>query len=91
MEESFLIIVSVLLGLLGVPFVTWVKGKLNVSDGKALLIAGAVAGLLGAGQLFAAGQLGFADFSLDNLAVTFGLIYASANIFFQVLKYGNKE
>jgi hypothetical protein len=88
MEESYLIIVSVLLGLLGVPFVTWVKGKLNVSDGKALLIAGAVAAALGAGQLLAAGQLGLADFSLDNLAVTFGLIYASANIFFQVLKYG---
>jgi NhaP-type Na+/H+ or K+/H+ antiporter len=91
MEESFAIIVSVLLGLLGVPFVSWVKGKLNVSEGKALLIAGAVAGVLGAAQLFVAGQLGVADFSLDNLAATFGVIFSSATVFYKLLKYGKQE
>ncbi len=91
MEEAFLIIVSVLLGLLGVPFVSWVKGKLSVSEGKALLIAGAVAATLGVGQLFAAGQLGLADFSLDNLASTFGVIFSAASIFYKVLKYGKEE
>ena len=91
METIIMVIVSALLGLIGVPFVDWVKGKLAVSDGKALLIAGAVAAVLGAAQLVVAGQLGVADFSLDSLAATFGLIYASANIFFQVLKYGRQE
>ncbi len=91
MEESFAIIVSVLLGLLGVPFVSWVKGKLNVSEGKALLVAGGVAGVLGVAQLFAAGQIGIADFSLDNLATTFGLIFSAATIFYKALKYGKQE
>jgi len=91
MEESFAIIVSVLLGLLGVPFVTWVKGKLSVSEGKALLIAGAVAGVLAVAQLFAAGQLGFADFGLDNLAATFGVIFSAATVFYKALKYGKVE
>ncbi len=90
MEEAFLIVVSVLLGLLGVPFVSWVKGKLSVSEGKALLIAGAVAAALGVGQLFAAGQLGLADFSLDNLAATFGVIFSAATVFYKVLKYGKQ-
>jgi len=91
MEESFAIIVSVLLGLLGVPFVSWVKGKLSVSEGKALLIAGAVAAALAVAQLFAAGQLGVADFGLDNLAATFGVIFSAASIFYKVLKYGKEE
>ena len=91
MEESFVIIVSVLLGLLGVPFVSWVKGKLAVSEGKALLIAGAVAGVLAVAQLFVAGQLGVADFNLDNLASTFGVIFTAATVFYKTLKYGKVE
>ena len=91
MDNVVMIIVSALLGLLGVPFITFVKDKLDVKDGKALLIAGAVAGVLGILQLVVAGQLGVADFSLDNLAYTFGVIYAPANIYFQLLKYGSKE
>ncbi len=91
MEEAFAIIVSVVLGLLGVPFVDWVKGKLSISEGKALLIAGAVAAVLAVVQLFAAGQLGGADFSLDNLASTFALVFSSATIFYKALKYSKAE
>ena len=88
MEQEFILIVSVLLGLLGVPFVTWIKGKLLWSEGKALLVAGAVAAVLGAAQLFVAGQLGVADFALDNLAYTIGIIFSAATVYYKILKYG---
>ncbi len=91
MEEAFAVIVSVVLGLLGVPFVDWVKGKTGVSDGKALLIAGTVAAVLAVAQLFVAGQLGVADFSLDNLAGTIALVFSSATIFYKTLKYSKAE
>ena len=91
METIVMIVVSALLGLLGVPFVDWIKGKLGVEDGKALLIAGALAAVLGTLQLVIAGQLGIADFSLDNLAYTFGVIFAAADVFFKLLKYGKGE
>ena len=91
METIVMLIVSALLGLLGVPFVDWIKGKLGVEDGKALLIAGAVAALLGTAQLFLAGQIGFVDFGLDELAYTIPLIFAAADVYFKLLKYGRKE
>ncbi len=91
MEGSYLIIVSVLLGLLGVPFVSWIKGKLNWSEGKALLLAGATATALAVGQLFAAGQIGVADFGLDSLAATIGVIFSASAVFYKLLKYGQPE
>ncbi len=91
MEEAYLIIVSVLLGLLGVPFVSWIKGKLNWSEGKALLLAGVTATALAVGQLFAAGQLGVADFGLDSLAATIGVIFSTSTVFFKLLKYRETE
>jgi len=91
MNEFLMIILSALLGLLGVPFVDWVKIKWGFADGKALLIAGAIAAALGTLQLFLAGEIGFADFSIDNLAYTFSAIFTAAQIFYKLLKYGRKE
>jgi hypothetical protein len=86
----FKLLVDLVLGVLSVPFITFIKQQLGWSQGKALLLAVGVAGVLGAAELGIAGYFEVEAFTLDQLFYTISAVVAASQIYFSKLKI-NKE
>ena len=70
------------LGLLGSPFIEWIKNKLGWEARWAVLLAGAVAVVLAFAELFLAGSLTLEMFTLENFAVAFSAVYAASQVWY---------
>jgi|SRR3972149_6861567 len=84
--QVFTTLISLLTGLLGMPIVQWLKTAWKLDNNKALALSSAVAAILGIVSLFVQGQIQLSDFTFENFAGAFGLIYTASNIFFRLLK-----
>ncbi len=82
----FKLLVDLVLGLLSVPFIGFIKSRLGWSEGKALLLAVGVAGVLGAAELAVAGYFNVEAFTLDQLFYTISAVVAVSQIYFRKLK-----
>ena len=86
-EQVALLVIGALLGLFEeVRIVDVIKNRLGVSGGWAKLLAAAVATLTSVVALFAAGQLGIADFTMENFPVVFAPVFALAELLYYYRK-----
>ena len=74
-QVALMIIGLVLGGFEQIRLVDWVKARLNVSGMLAKGLAAAIAVGVSIAALFAAGEVGIADFTLNNLPVVFASVY----------------
>ena len=83
-------IVFLVLAFLGMPLTQYLKDKLGWDQQAALLLTGAVAAVLGLAQLFLAGDLTLADFTLENFAAVFGMTFTIAQVWYKLLMFGRE-
>ena len=74
MEEAIIAIV----GLGVIPLVNWLKQRFSLSGRPVLFLVAAVSVVVGLAALVVAGEVGFSDFSVDNLSGAFGLVIGAA-------------
>ena len=78
-------LISVLVGVIGVPLVGWLKDKLNWKGRKVLLVAGLVSGVLAAVALFVSGEFTGASFTLEELPTTLALVFATSQVVYRLI------
>jgi len=83
--EQYTELFSVLAGFIGVPLIDMLKKALHVEGRTALLVSGIVSAILAAVALALTGQLTVQSFSLEELASTITLIFASAQVFYRLM------
>ncbi len=79
------ILISVLVGCLGVPLINLLKRRLKLVDEAALLLTFAVSLILGAAVLFMAGMLTGESFTPGNLAATLSMVFTTAGIIYRLI------
>ena len=76
-------ILSVLVGLVAIPVVSFLKARLGWSGPRAQLLSAAVAVVLAAGYLAATGAL--LPISLDTLAERAALVFATSQLVYRLI------
>lgn len=84
-HEILVLVITLLVGFIGVPVIQFLKNTFNLADKQAALLTGVVAVVFAGAELFATGQLGIADFTLENFTVVFTSVYGLSQIFYQLL------
>ena len=79
------VIVSGLIGLIGVPLTQLIKKQLGWDGPRAALLSAGVAVVVALVALFGAGQLHIYDFTLNNFAVVFTSVFTVAQLAFKLL------
>ena len=79
-------VVMGILALLGSPLIGWIKEKLGWEDRYAVLLAGLVSVVLAVAELFLAGELTLAMFTVENFGVALAAVYSVAQIWFGLFK-----
>lgn len=85
-QDMFSLILTGLVVLAGVPLTQWAKQKLGVSDKGALVLAGAVSGLLAVLQLVLEAQLLAQDITVENLPNVFFLIFGVGQFYYRFFR-----
>lgn len=89
-HEVILVLVTLVLGFLGMPLTNFFKSTFNIVDKGALALAGLVAAALAVAELFLMGQITPDALTLEQFPGTFGLIYASAMFWYRMLAAESK-
>lgn len=74
-----------LVGAVGVPLITWLKGQFNLSGKAAVWLALAVSAVLAVVALFLSQELTLADFTPENLLAALGQVLAAATLAYKLL------
>ena len=74
-----------LVGAVGVPLITWLKGQFNLEGKAAVWLTLAVSALLAAGALLLSQELTLADFTPENLLAALGQVLAAATLAYKLL------
>ena len=85
-EDNVLLVINAVIGLIGVPIVDWVKGKLNVDGKLAVLLTVIVSIALGFGVAFTSGQISGDIVSVDQVSQGSITVFAFATLFFKALQ-----
>lgn len=85
-EDLILLVISLIGGILGMPLISWLKGKLGLDSTSALAIAAAVSGLIAFVVLFATGQLTAMSFTWENLPAVFALVFSTATLVYNMIR-----
>jgi hypothetical protein len=89
-EQIALMVIGLLLGgFEQIRLVDWFKAKLNVEGLAAKFLAAAVAVALSIGSLFLAGEVGLADFNIENFPVVFASVWGLAEMLYFYRKNGS--
>lgn len=87
----FMLVVTLLTGVLGIPATQYLKEKLGWSDTHALLLTGVVAFVLALAEVLLSGAVGLSEITLQNFPYIVGTIFAVASGFYKFLRYGEPE
>ena len=85
-RDVFQFVLTLIIGLIGVPFIQALKNYFNFTDKPAIILTAVVAGLLGLLEVWLSGQVVFTNITLQNFPEFFGLIFAIATIYYNMLK-----
>ena len=85
-EELMLLIISLIGGILGMPLISWLKGKLGLDETSALAIAVAVSGVIAVVVLLVTGQLAALDFTWENLPAVMGLVWSTSTVVYNMIR-----
>jgi hypothetical protein len=85
-QDNVLLVINAVIGLIGVPIVDWVKGKLNVDGKLAVLLTVIVSIALGFGVAFTSGQISGDIVSVDQVSQGSITVFAFATLFFKALQ-----
>jgi hypothetical protein len=85
-EELILMVISLIGGILGMPLISWLKGKLGLDETSALAIAVAVSGVIAIVVLLVTGQLTTLDFTWENLPGVLALVWSTATLVYNMLR-----
>jgi hypothetical protein len=89
-EQIALMVIGLLLGgFEQIRLVDWFKAKLNLEGLSAKLLAAGVDVVLAIGSLFAAGEVGLADFNIENFPVVFASVWGLAERLYFYKKNGS--
>ena len=83
-RELFVLIVTIIVGLLGMPLTNWLKAQLGVDGKQALILTALVAGLLAVSELMLTGALVPGEITVANFPGVFGLVFATATIYYKL-------
>ena len=83
--DTVQIVITGLIGLVGIPLVQILKKQLGWDGPKAALLSAGVAVVVALIALFGAGQLSIYDFTLDNFAVVFTSVFTVATLAYKLL------
>ena len=82
-EQLALMIIGLILGgFEQIRLVDWVKARLNVTGLAAKGLAATIAVGVSMAALFAAGEVGIADFTVNNLPVVFSAVYGLSELLY---------
>jgi hypothetical protein len=70
----------------GAPVTQAIKNLLKIEDRWALILTGAIAGLIAVLEMWLSGQLDFKAITLDNFPVAFFAVFSVATIYYGWLK-----
>jgi len=79
-------IISLVVGLIGMPVIQAIKQWAKVDGKTALAIASVLSIVLGFGSAYAAGALVGADLTLEAVINAVGVVFAAATIFYKALQ-----
>ncbi len=79
-------VISVAVGVIGVPLVGFLKAQLKWSGKKALLLTSIVSVFLAILTLFILQQISLASFTWETVANSFGLILGTATIIYKAIQ-----
>jgi hypothetical protein len=85
-EELALGIVGLISGVLGMPIIGWFTKRWNLDDTSALSLAVAISVIISVVALFAAGQIGYLDFSWANLPALITMVYGLATVVYNAIR-----
>lgn len=89
-EQIISTILTLILGLLGMPLTTWLKTKLQWTETYALVLSAALAAALAILQLFLTGFFTGTPPTVANFSAIFWAIWGLAQGFYKLLKYGQE-
>jgi hypothetical protein len=89
-QDQVLLVINALIGLIGVPIVDWVKGKLGVDGKLAVLLTVIISIGLGIAVAFSNGALTGDIVSVDQVAQGSAVVFAFATMFFKALQKEDK-
>jgi len=74
-----------LVGAVGVPLISWLKGQFNLGGKAAVWLALAVSAVLAVAALLLSQELTLADFTPENLLAALGQVLAAATLAYKLL------
>lgn len=86
LHDAIVFVLTLLAGFLGVPIIQYVKERLGLQDAAAEVLAVVLSGLLAIVELVLTGQIVLSEITLESLPLIWGLVYALASVFYQLLK-----
>ena len=82
-EQLALLIIGLILGgFEQIRLVDWVKAKLGVEGLQAKLVAAIIAVGVSLVALFVSGEVGLADFNMNNLPIVFSAVYGLSELLY---------
>lgn len=80
----FLLVISLLGGLVGVPLTQFLKNQFDLKDKGALSLSAGIAALIAISELLLTHQLDILTITIDNFPNVFGLVFTTATIYYKV-------
>ena len=74
-----------IVGALGVPVLSFLKGKFNLEGKPALVLVSAVSVLIAVAALFISGDASLTDFNWSNLVGVSSQVFAAATVVYKLL------
>lgn len=84
-EQLLRMVIELVAGFIGMPFFDFVKKKLGLEGMTAMVFVAGLSALVGIAALFVSGEVGIADFTLENFPEAFGLVFAAASFLYKKL------
>ncbi len=85
MQDNLLLIISLIVGLVGMPIIQKIKEIFQLADNKALLVALGVSVVFGALSVWGSGGFNLSEFTPDAVVSAIALVFGSASVFYKVL------
>ena len=74
-----------LVGMIGMPLITWLKELIGIEGKWAMALTALVATVLACAALFISKSMELTDFTWANLAAVFGQVLAAATLAYKLL------
>lgn len=85
-RDIFQFLITVLIGLIGVPITQAFKNYFKLADKAAIILTAVISGLLAILEVFLSGQMSFTEITVKNFPEAFGLIFAVGTIYYHLMK-----